>query len=173
MDMNNTDFFKKVLSGNKTVTVLLFVFALGVMIMIISGKGYFQKDVRNTESETGSHLTFSNSADDLLEKELESILSSIDGFGKTKVMIKYNSSSEKAPLAEKYNSQEKIFKSTASSESDSYITKDMYAQIEGVIIVAQGAGNELIKNEIRVAVSEMLGTPIHKVSILKMSDGGN
>ena len=42
-------------------------------------------------------------------------------------------------------------------------------EVEGVMIVAQGGGDGVIAANITSAVESLLGVPVHKIKVLKMS----
>ncbi len=121
-----------------------------------------------------------------LEERLENILGKIAGAGEVKVMVTFESSSEKI-LAENINSSW-----SSSNETDSaggtrvvaeedivttilmidgnipYIIREDMPAVEGVLVVAEGGDMVGTKNAIIEAVSSLLGVPVHKVSVFKM-----
>ena len=80
-----------------------------------------------------------------LENKLEDILESINGVGKTKVLIKYD---ENVPENEKV----------------------VMPVIEGAIITAQGAENANVKSSIVSAVEAITGLAVHKIQVFEMKN---
>jgi len=115
-----------------------------------------------------------------LEKRLSALLSQVERAGRVEVMIYADSSSEMVPA---YNDQltsrsdeETDRISHESSErrelalSGDYkpvILKVEIPQIKGVVVVAEGADDFLVKQELNSAVCTLLGVPEHRVQILK------
>lgn len=123
-------------------------------------------------------------------KNLEAILSKINGVGKVKVMLTYSQTSQTVPL---YN-QDSSEKSTEESdtqggtrkitETDTKteiiykeengekvpITQSIISpKIEGAIITAEGAGNATVKTNIIQAVEAVTGVATHKIQVFEMS----
>ena len=51
-----------------------------------------------------------------------------------------------------------------------YVIKEVEPVVEGVVVVAQGGGNDIIKNQIVEAVSVLFHISSYKVKVLKMED---
>lgn len=115
-----------------------------------------------------------------LEERLSYLLSQVEGAGKVEVMIYADSSSEMIPA---YNDQ---LDSRSNEESDRVsvesserrelalsgdnkpvILKVEIPEIKGVVVVAEGADDFLVKQELNKAVCTLLGVPEHRVQILK------
>ncbi len=175
--MNNSSKIFKLFSDKKIFVYLIILLIVGILLITGSNKkskshnDFAEKEFVDYPKSEKSGETSGETSE--LEKELENILSLADGVGETRVLIKYSTSSEKIPFTDKNNTTLKTTQSNSQGETLPFIAKEISAGIEGVMIVAQGGGNEKIKNEIKNAVSELLGIPIHKVNILKMDAGGN
>ena len=48
-----------------------------------------------------------------------------------------------------------------------YVTRETAPEIEGVLVVAQGAGSSSVKTEIYEAVQALFNVPAHKIKVLK------
>ena len=115
-----------------------------------------------------------------LEKRLSELLSQVEGAGKVEVMIFADSSSEMVPA---YNNQSDSSsnegtgsKSVQSSERQDLATsggdspvilKVIIPEIKGVVVVAEGADDVLVRQQLNDAVCTLLGVPEHRVQILK------
>lgn len=124
-----------------------------------------------------------------LEKKLEEALTQMAGVGEVKVVITMASSVEKVVEKEqpvnRSNTAEtdsqggsrnvntlemgdSTVYSTQNGQSTPYVVKVLQPQVEGVIVVAQGAGNGNVNRNISEAVQVLFGIEAHKIKVLKM-----
>jgi stage III sporulation protein AG len=124
-----------------------------------------------------------------LEERLVKLLGSIDGIGKVEVMITLASSEEVVLGKEsditssdtseadaqggtrdvsQWESQESTVVLIAGSDSQPYVIKTLLPRVEGVVVVAQGAGSNLMNKNIGEAVDALFGIGLHKIKVLKM-----
>lgn len=117
-----------------------------------------------------------------LEKRLEETLSLIDGAGRVRVMITLKDTGEK--VVEKDvtrrsdtdsggsqntdQSQSSVYERDGSVETP-YISNELTPQVEGVLVVAQGGGNSMVKQNILQSVMALFPLEAHKITIVKMS----
>ncbi|MBR3933871.1 MAG: hypothetical protein IKJ68_08210 [Clostridia bacterium] len=94
------------------------------------------------------------------ETKLKEILQKVEGVGKLDLIINYKDSNPVSDSAEN-----KINKYVL---NDQEANKNETGKIEGVVIVAEGGGDDTVVNVLRGAVSGYLGIPVHKVNVLKM-----
>lgn len=128
----------------------------------------------------------------LLEERLTGILSNISGAGKVQVMITARATREKVVEKDVTQSASQVSESDSSggtrvteessysetslytgaaSGQDSgtpYVVKELVPEIEGVVVAAQGAGDEYVIDEITQAVSVLFDLPVHKIKVVKM-----
>lgn len=124
------------------------------------------------------------------EEKLEQMLSQIEGVGKVKVMITAKSTREHVVLKDEpyseSSSEEKMQdgSGTVSTEKSSqestvmnasgengdtpYVTKDLEPEIEGVLVVAEGATSSKMISEINEAIVALFSVPSHKIKVMKM-----
>ena len=123
------------------------------------------------------------------EEQLESVLSKVDGVGKVDVMLTIASSEEKKTLNKENVSQDSTKESdstggrrnqnSSSSQTDPvligqgdgqtpYVVQIQSPQIEGVVVVAQGAGSGVVDAEIIAAVEALFPIETHKIKVMKM-----
>ena len=125
-----------------------------------------------------------------LEKRLEGVISQMAGIGKVKVMITLQSSEEliveKDEPVERSNTNETdsaggsrfitqmgstpstVFR-TVGNDSEPYVVKTLSPKVEGVVVVAQGAGNGTVDKNITEMVQALFGVEAHKVKVVKMA----
>ena len=180
--------------GRRGIENLVIFLILGVIIIIVASS-FFSGDEKETGKEVKAQetiaLTSNKPANELLELEsrLEQILSEIEGAGHVKVMVSgvsdgevvhaYNQI-EESSLQEERNEtgiinktdeirreQEIVFTEGNSGESIPVVIKKLEPEIRGVIVVADGAGSSIVKQNIRGAVEALLGIPTHKIQVLK------
>lgn len=130
--------------------------------------------------------------EELLEKRLTEMLTSVEGVGKTKVMITMKATGEKIVLRERPytgNETSEIDSEGGSrnvrewSQSDTavyieesdgskvpYVVQETNPQIEGVIVIAEGGDNIYTIKEIIEAVSALFEVPSHKIKVMKMKE---
>lgn len=122
------------------------------------------------------------SATEDLERRLEETLSLIDGAGRVRVMLTLKDTGEKvvekditrrsggSASAEESSdvSQSTVFSKNGSDETP-YISNELTPQVEGVLVVAQGGGDSLVKQNILQSVMALFPLEVHKITIVKMS----
>lgn len=160
MDIN------KIIMDKKGLAVIALFFIAGIMLIMGTGT-----EINKTNVKTESVST------DRLNKELESILSKVEGAGNVKVLINYKQSGEKilaydmeSSINEKEGGKENNTRSEVVYDGDKMpvILKEYMPKAEGVIIAAQGADNENVKNQLIAGTMALLGIDEHKIEVLKM-----
>ena len=67
------------------------------------------------------------------------------------------------------NSQEgSVLEKQEDGSESPYITKELQPEIEGVVVIAQGADDTKIVAEINEAVEALFSVPSHKIKVMKM-----
>ena len=123
------------------------------------------------------------------EKKLENMLEKVDGIGKVDVMITLSSSEERMTLKDSDIKEEKTDETDSqggvrkrdnySSKSENilmnndgdespYVVRINSPKIEGVVVVAQGAGSGIKDTEIIEAVQALFEVESHKIKVMKM-----
>ena len=167
----------------------------GILILVIVwpvGSKSKEADNQVSESVAGTEKRTYNYAEQYtasMELRLKEILENVDGAGAVQVMITVKNNGEQVVEKDKSYSESKTIQSgdggqntttanTSRSEStvydrtDSgspYVVKQLEPEIEGVLVAAQGAGDETIVNEITYAVQVLFDVPVHKIKVVKMS----
>lgn len=140
----------------------------------------------NTEQGTN---TESQDYVKILEKRLEELLHQVENIGEVSVMITVKSSMEKVVLKDQPQETESSLeqdsqggsRSTISSATEEstilvesgngtvpYIMKEIYPQVEGVVVIAQGSQTGTVDLDILAAVQVLFDVPAHKIKIMKM-----
>lgn len=157
--MNISDF--KNFFKNKNNRYILIIFIIGIVLMLFSGGGRRQEQKK--EDIYGE------------EKRLEKIISDIKGAGEVSVMITYYSGTGKElayetrtnRAARDENVTENIDKQAVVTSGEPVVLKEVYPEVKGVIVTAEGAGNPQVRAGISDAVCSALGVAAHRVCIFE------
>lgn len=135
-----------------------------------------------TGSDTESYAAW-------MEEKLEEALSQMAGAGKVKVVISMKSSEEKVvekdqPVTRSNTSEtdsgggtrninnletgESTVYSSEGTDSEPYVVKVIQPEVEGVIVLAEGAGTGNVSKNISEAIQVLFGIDAHKIKVVKM-----
>ena len=149
---------KKLLTKENMVVLILG----GILLLVIawptedsSGKREGNLQVEETK--------YTNQMDALeykekLEKELEDFLYQSEGVGKVKVLIALETSFQRKPV------ESASFWGESKTQQETLV----FPVIQGVVVVAQGAGNAVVKKDIMETVECLLGLEANAVKVVKM-----
>lgn len=125
-------------------------------------------------------------ASDSLEMQLKEVLQKVSGVGKVEVLITYKDYGKVIVEKDQTFSEEQVqeqdssggTRNTTTSRNEQqtiydageepYVVQEMLPEIEGILVVAQGAGNDSVKNQIQTMIEALFGLDAHKISIMKM-----
>lgn len=96
------------------------------------------------ENSSGTQIASQVEESDL-EAQLARVLSSMEGVGTVEVMI-----------------------SLETTQSSLFGTETGTGKVNGVVVVAEGAGNAVVESQISNAVKALFSIDVHKISIVKM-----
>ncbi len=172
------------------------VFILGVLLMVLAlplkstEKKDSQKDQEKGEQTLVTDKTEEKkSYGEYLEKRMEEILSRMDGAGKVEVLITMKSSAEQvvakdknstrsvsgAESAESGEEHDENSEETVYAESDEgtvpYIVKEISPAVKGVLVVAEGGEDPVVRQNITEAVMALFSIESHKIKIVRMKEG--
>ena len=162
--------------------VLLLVIAMPVEKSEKQGKQIIQSEDISQEDETETGEAGTDTSTAALEKRLEETLSLIDGAGQVRVMITLKDTGEKVVEKDTTRrrdasadgtensdlSQNSVYEKDGSTETP-YISNELTPQVEGVLVVAQGGENSIVKQNILQSVMALFPLEAHKITIVKMS----
>ena len=148
----------------------------GLLLLVIAAP-VKQKEQKKTQEKTTVSQTQEQTDDQIrqsYEKQLESVLSQVEGVGAVQVAVAMEStgkkqvekdspedtstSSEKGDSGTQRSSQTvttgetTVYEDTGDGGQTPYISSSTYPEIRGVIVVAQGGGNPVIVQQIQEAV---------------------
>jgi len=176
-----------VLSG-----VLLFIIALPTRTEEGTGEGLFSEGEGIGETAGGGQEADSDAGEEYaaqMEKRLEEILGRMEGVGRVQVMITLESSEElivekEAPYSRSATTesdfqggsrtinqtemQDNTVYRTQGNSSEPYVVKTLTPKVQGVVVVAQGAGTGNVNRTIVELVQALFDIEAHKVRVVKM-----
>lgn len=180
----------------KMENIVLFIIILIITVLAINNM--WSSDDNKTKIQDNNIVSDKtlakieeNQTSDDLEKKLEDILSSIEGVGDVKVLIKYSESSTVVAMynettsesttqendggggnkniSESENKKEIVY-TDVNGESKPITEKVVMPTIVGAIITAQGAKNANTKSSIVSAVEAVTGLAVHKIQVFEMGE---
>ncbi len=138
------------------------------------------QDAAGDQTESVSDDPVQTATEDL-EHRLEETLSLIDGAGRVRVMLTLKDNGEKVvekDTAHRMGSgsddgaadttESTVYTKDGSAQTP-YVANQLTPQVEGVLVVAQGGGNSMVKQNILQSVMALFPLEAHKITIVKMS----
>ena len=177
---------------------LLIFFLVGVLLLVIalpSGTKEKEKDSRHSEIDGEEAVGTQAEGQDYaryLERRLEETLSQLDGAGNVRVMVTLQSSAQK--IVEKDTQGEKdaiteedsqggrrtsentshqettVYEGMGEKSQEPYVSKELTPRVEGVVVLAEGGENALVKKNITEAIQALFGIDTHKIRIMKKNE---
>lgn len=164
------------------VVILLLVLALGLTFWPFPKGGQ-----KGPVTPTVKRVVTSQSTDYAtnMEQKLTNMLVKMEGVGSVSVMVTIEANEEKVLAGNTSSHSEKTdekdqaggTRTTDSIQQTNdvvmqngntpYVVKEYAPEIRGVFILAEGAGDSNVKNQITEAVSKVLNVPVHKISVEK------
>ena len=168
------------ISGDKRIKFIIFLGAVGVFLLIISG--LFSSGASNKGAETVTLSVDVSEYTREIEKSLREIISDIDGAGKCSVMVTLDCGVETVYAEDvdlnsdvsdgresSKESRELVTLNGSSSTKEAVVIKEIQPRVRGVIVVCEGGGNPGVKMNIINAVTSAFDISSTKVSVQKMS----
>ncbi len=160
---------------DKKLVAIILVGAVGISLLVLSELiSLPEKDESDEETEPQS---FEDYAEDT-EKRLESLISSIQGAGKTKVMVTLDCSDENVYATEEKDTDTAYERNVVIIETENgeggMLVKITEPKIRGVAVVCAGGSSPAVKQSIIEAVTAVLDISSARVSIstMKTDNGG-
>lgn len=163
---------------------------------IFSGEGDAGLPDENGESDVPASVSaedFGEGYTEEMEEKLRQLLSSMEQVGKVEVLITLKTSEEK--IVEKdhpvtrsntdeadaeggrrtvnnLDSGEATVYESDSGKSTPYVIRTASPQVEGVVVVCEGAGTGSVSHNITEAIQALFGIEAHKIKVVKMKELG-
>lgn len=170
-------------SVRKPPKAIIIVIIAAIIILAFSDLSVFKPKNQKNNSKTDEKISNTNSTEYIQQTEsrLEETLQKINGAGKVTVFINLDSGGEKVLAADKktkeniketdensdkdYETEENIVLSGQSSTQGPYITEELFPKPSGILVIAEGAGNEKIRLEIYESVKAIFGLPANRIKV--------
>lgn len=147
--------------------------AFGIILMIIIVFSDFsRKDNTENIGEIDVDFQTSDTFAEYAEKRLTEVLSSIEGVGKTKVLVNI-ASTEEYIFAEEYKntsggSESEIVIIDNGSQKEALLKKINVPEVSGIVIVCEGGDDPKICEKVYKAVSTALKIPSSRIYVAEM-----
>lgn len=192
--LGNSEHTKQMTAKEKWMLFLLVGLLLAVIFFptgekntnaLIKSKEEGKQEQGESEFISAGTGTSLNQYEIYLSRQLEDILSEMDGAGKVQAWVTLSGSSEKVLVQErdyedsllqeadsvggtrteeKNNGNETII---MNSSGEPYVVKTLQPKVEGVLVIAEGAGNSVVKKNISEAVEVLFGIDAHRIKVAK------
>jgi stage III sporulation protein AG len=151
------------------------------------------RKVTDLQNDTNTTSYNENTYISEMENKLEAVLKKVSGAGNVEVMITTKGTTEKIPLKDSSSTEESldegdgeggsrtdnsaqreestVLVTNEDGNSEPYILQELEPEIEGVVVIAEGGDNAMIKMDIMQAVEVLFDVPAHKVIVMKMRNG--
>lgn len=179
---------KEKMSGNKKIIENLVLFLVLFIIVIVVINTLVEPNTKTvqSESEIYSKENYIAKTEMSLEEKLEEILSLISGAGKVNVLITYFNGIEQVPMydtkqntttiqesdkeggnrkTQEVSTEQNIIFNEENNNKTPVIKQIINPKVTGVIVVADGADNMVIKEKLINAVEASLDVPTHKIQV--------
>lgn len=179
------EIFNKLSADKKTMFIVL-AGIIGVLILVVSefipegeNTKKDEKEIQVSEYNVENHYEYA----EMLENKLTDLISSIEGAGKTKVMLTLASSSEavyaqndKTDMESGDEEREKISKEndyvlikTDSSKEEALLLKIIQPEVKGVAVVCEGGDSIYVQQKIIETISAVFDINSSKIKVTKLS----
>lgn len=172
----NTEEIKKIIlriKSDKKAMLIIFIGLLGIILIMLSG----------SESEKKTETDNNNQQIILSERELacdvEKFIENIDGAGKSKVILTFDSFEETVYAIDK---NESFSQNGNSDVENKYVIIDndkgeggmqlkiISPKIRGVAVLCKGGDNPIVKEQIITAISALFDISTNKISVATMAN---
>lgn len=181
---------KKKLIENCVIVIILGVVAIiaGSTIFSKTGNEKTANAAKQNEVQEAARVIGAEDKEDL-QKRMESILSKIGGAGNVNVMITYVSGKELVPAYDtkktENDTQEKdngggtrsiknndtenkvVYEESGNGVKKPVVLKELQPAVKGVVVVADGAADPVVRESLTRAVQVLVDVPVHKIQVLQ------
>lgn len=171
------------ITNKKGIENLVIFLVLVIIVMVVINSLFTENEEVIVQTVNKEVI---NNKNDEVEQKLENILSTIKGVGKVNVMVSYKNTIEKVPIydtkeittvtnekdnnggerkTEETNREYTVIFEEGNNNKTAMIKQNIMPEIVGVIVTAEGAENNLIKENIINAVVAVTNIPNHKIQV--------
>lgn len=159
------------LKKDKKLLLIIILGFSGMLLLLFSGNGKAEAVPENSNYDIAA-------AEKSIEEKLLSIVKTVEGAGKVKVIVTVdcleektvaiNTETENGENKSDYKGEYVIVEN--SGDSEGLLLKITAPVIRGVGITCEGADTALVKQEIIRLVSASLGVPVNRIWVTKMAN---
>ena len=176
-----TAFFPKVFENKKYLMIIVVIGCIG--ILLIGFSDWFTPQKTQISNSAYTEINLEEYVENLEKKTQEMVLS-INGAGKSKVMITAETSLEteyatdddisndfKTNTADKQQSNNKKTETViieSNGDKNALVTTVKEPKIRGVLILCEGADTPKVKENVTEAVKTVLGVSYNKICVIKL-----
>lgn len=154
------------LKEDKKTALIIFAAVLGMLLILLSG---------TTDENSAEKVKDEEKIEiEQCEEKLQKLLSSVEGAGRVKVMITYETSDENVFA---YNKDESYRENEQKFSSDYILVKNdgnetglklktVYPEVKGVAVVCDGANNPVTKEQIISVISALFDISTKNISVV-------
>jgi stage III sporulation protein AG len=183
---------RKKLIENSVIAIIIGIILIITASTLLGGSSK-KNTVAESDKKSGTELVSRNIIQDdssTLKRELETILSQVSGAGRVTVMITYESGKESVPATdvkrtdnttnEKDTSggtrditdndfESKVVYEEQQGTKKPVILKEIQPKVKGAVIVADGADDPVVRENICNAARVLLDVELHKIQVIQRS----
>ncbi len=178
-------------------THLLIAGLIGILLLVIAIPSEDSKRI-GMEADEGQSKAVTAIAEDSqssyrkgMERQLESMLSTMEGVGKVEVMITLKDEGEaivekdvtkteeqtmeedgegtKRSVSTNNFQEETVYVQEDSGNNSPFVAKEVSPEVEGVLVVAQGGDKSVVVKNISDAILALFPVEAHKIKVVKMN----
>lgn len=161
--------------------ILVLLLGLALVLLPERSKGKNEEPAAPVPLQTEAEAEDGADYCDRLERELEALLSQIEGAGKVKVMLtlrtgpaaRYQTDRSESKNGDGTNSSASLEEKTVMLEQGSAynvpaIVSTEYPVFQGALVVAEGGADPAVRYQLSAAVAALLGLGADRITVLKM-----
>ena len=182
--------YLKSMKREQIVIYVLLVILLVVIALPVKKKEDTAGQKEEVEQQKQKSGETGNSEVEVMEQQLESALSKVEGVGQVQVVITLESTNKKVvekdrPSSESTQNQTEGDQKSSSSSSGSteestvyekdsnggetpYVISEAYPEVRGVLVIAQGGDNPVVIQQISEGIMALFRVDAHKIKVMKM-----
>ncbi len=142
----------KEITGNKKMFLFAAIIVSAILFMLFGNIGFDGKEQPDTKQE--------------LEHSLENVLATVENAGKVKVFVYLSDNGVKNFEKDIRKNNDTVEEKTVLSGNDPAVVKYSFPSVKGIIITAEGAADETVRQNLKDAAETALGVPSHRICVL-------
>jgi len=154
---------------------MVIMILIGILLIVIAIPTKEKEDIvetytlpkaeENSQIPSGKETENISEYTEIMERKLEDILSHIQGIGEVHVMITLQESEEMIVEKDLTEEREQTVFESEGNRSSPYVVKTVFPKVEGVVVVAQGAGTGKVTQNIVEIIQVLFDIEMHKIKV--------